>query len=309
MKKGLFLLFILMLVSCSKKPTKVEYGYITFYYGDVSVVHQEKTTKPKLKMILRSDDRVTTGKEGRLDIQLQNFGLIRINENSEVDLKRTITEVNDSVSVSMNNGQVLCKLSKLQKGTEFNITTPTAVAGVRGTTFLVEADEQKGTSEIAVAEGEVEVEDKKFPGKTKTVRGNETAKVSTKSKIISIAKSIDKNKLKELKAIKDTKIFQNLKKVKMNDLKSMSMKNLKNLKINDMKGMGEEFKGIIKTFKGLSKDGSKDSKKSSMQKRTEEAKKKIRKKKKTLKKKQKELEETKKKAEDAVKNIKDKIKF
>ena len=305
MKKiTLMLIIIILFLSCAKKE-KIDFGFITFYYGEVIVKHLGKKTAPKLKMVLKSGDKVYTKKDARIDIQLQNFGLVRINENSEVDLEKVITEVNESIEVGLDNGQILCKLSKLQKNDEFQVHTPTAVAGVRGTTFLVESQKDKGTSEIAVASGSVEVVNKNDPENKKVVKQNETAKVDKKSKIMDVVKKIDTKKLKEFKAIKDVKVFKDLKKVKVNDLKKLSVKNLKSLNIKDMKGLGEEFKSFLPSKKGPTKEPSKVDE---TKEKVEETKKQVEEKKEVIEEKKEEVEEEKKKVEDATKKAKDKLK-
>ncbi|MFC1504248.1 FecR domain-containing protein, partial [Spirochaetota bacterium] len=52
-------------------------------------------------------------------------------------------------------GQILTSLKKLKKNEQFNVTTPTAIAGVRGTSFMVNATSK--TSKISVLTGSVQV--------------------------------------------------------------------------------------------------------------------------------------------------------
>ena len=271
-----------------------------------------KKTEPKLKMLMKAGDKVYTKKDARIDIQLHNFGLLRINENSVVDLDKVITEVNESIRVGLDNGQILCKLSKLQKNDEFNVETPTAVAGVRGTTFLVESQKDKGTSEIAVASGSVEVANKKEPENKKVVKQNETEKVEKKYKVMDVVKKIDAKKLKEFKGIKNVKVFKDVKNVKVNDLKKSSVKNLKSLNIKDMKGLGSEFKSFMPGSKSPSKGPSKvDKTKEKVEetkKKVEEKTKVVEEKKQVVEEKKKEVDKQKKKAEDATKKAKDKLK-
>ena len=62
----------------------------------------------------------------------------------------------ESTTVDLDSGKMLCKPKKLIKSESFMVKTPTAVAGVRGTQFTVEAD-TNGTSRIKVFEGSVKV--------------------------------------------------------------------------------------------------------------------------------------------------------
>lgn len=310
MKKLLLVLILIALsFSCGTKKL-IDFGFISFYYGDVTIVNDGKKTKPKLKMILISGDTIQTRAKGRVDVQLHNFGVIRINQNSKVDINKVISEVNESIKIGLDKGQILCKFKKLKKGKEAIIETPTAVAGVRGTTFLVEADEKTKKSEIAVTSGSVEVANKKDPGKKKTVNANETAEVSTKDKVLKVVKGIDTKKLKELKVLEKVKIFKDVKSVNVKSLKKLSVKNLKALNIKDMKGLGSEFKSFFKgSSKGESGASTKANKKVEETKaKVADQKAKIEEKKTELELKKAALEEQKKKAQEQADKAKKKLK-
>ncbi len=306
--KKIFLILIIVSITFSCTPKKkVDFGFISFYYGDIKIILSGKKTKPKLKMILKSGDKVYTREKARIDIQLHNFGVIRINQNSKVDIKKIITEVNESIKVGLKNGQILCKISKLKKTQDLNVETPTAVVGVRGTTFLVDANKKEKKSEVAVTSGKVDVENKKAPGKKVTVKANQTAKISTKDKALNIIKGIDTKKLKELKVLQKVKIFKNVKSVNIKSLKKMSFKNLKDLNIKDLKGLGKEFQSII-PGKGQSKGPSATQKKiKKTTEKIEKQKQKIEEKKKKLEKQKKDaeknLKESEKKAKDTLKGL------
>lgn len=315
MKRLLLGIILVLAFSCAPKKL-VEFGFISFYYGDVIVELDGKKTKPKLKMILHSGDEIETGKNARVDIQLPNFGIIRVNQNSELELEKVITDVNQAITAGLDKGQILCKLKKVKKGDEFKVETPTAVAGIRGTTFLVESDEENKKSEIAVTEGSVEVVNKKDPEKKKTVKQNETAEVSTKDKVMKVVKGIDTKKLKELKVLKNVKTFKDIKSVKVDSLKKMSFKNLKDLNIKDTKGLGDEFKSLIGGKKSGTKGPSKTEKKindaktkaDNVKADAEKKKEELEKKKQELEEQKKKMEEQKKKAEEEAKKAKDKLK-
>ena len=49
--------------------------------GDIKIEKQGKTVKPEIKMVLRSGDKINVGSKSRIDMQLGNFGIIRINQN------------------------------------------------------------------------------------------------------------------------------------------------------------------------------------------------------------------------------------
>lgn len=315
MKRTLLSICIILILSLScSQIKKVEFGVITFYYGNCEVKQSGNILKPRLKMILKTGDEVYTKSNGRVDIQLQNFGLIRVNPGSVVSLGKVIQQANSRVKIDLTVGQVLCKLEKIKKGDEFAVETPTAVAGVRGTTFLVETDKNK-KSQVAVENGKVEVASKKDPEKKAVVKENETADVDNKAGGLNITKGINLDKLKELKAVKDVKLVDNLKGINTDSLKNMSFKNLKSLNIKDMKGLGEEFKSIIPS-KSKSKDesaepGKIEKTKAVVEQKKEEVdakKKEAEEKKKELEKKKEELNKKKEDAQKKADEAKNKLK-
>ena len=179
MKKYILILCGLVFFSCAPKK-HIDFGYVTFYYGNIDIIKSGEKIRPKLKMLIESGDVISTSKHARIDVQLENYGLIRVNQNSEVELDKILETINHKVTVKMESGQILCKLKKLDKAKEFDVETPTAVAGVRGTTFLVDSKEDKENSEIAVDEGNLEVINKNEPDKKLLVNPNETAKIEKK---------------------------------------------------------------------------------------------------------------------------------
>lgn len=306
--KNIIILIIIVVfsLSCANKKL-VESGFVTFYYGDVKIKSSGTlfSTVPKLKMVVKAGDTIYTKENSRIDVQLQGFGLIRINQNSQVDLDKVITQANESIKLGLNNGQILCKILALRKGQDFKVETPTAVAGVRGTTFLVEAQKENKASEVAVESGAVEVADKKEPEKKVVVQPNETAKVDTKTKILEKMKGIDTKKLQEFKALKDVAVLKDVKNMKLDALKKMSFKNLKSLNIKDIKGLGSEFQSLMPGSKEPEKDASQTNK--TLQK-AEDMKAKIDTEKEKLEDKQNELEAQKQKAVDSAKDAQEKLK-
>ena len=309
MKKLSMILFVFIFIfSCSSKKDKIDFGYVSFYYGNISIIQSGKEVKPKLKLLLKSGDIVKTLKNARMDIQLEKFGIIRINQNSVVDLEKLIKEANQSITLGLDKGQVLCKLVKLQKGQDFTVNTPTAVAGVRGTTFLVNSEEEK-KSEVVVSEGTVEVANKSEPEKTTEVKQNETARVESDKSGLNIMKGIKTDQLKELTAFKDVKVLKNIKDIKVDTLKDLSVDNLKKLNIKDVKGLGNEFQSLWQNKGGEGNKGNiKEDIKGQVDTKKEEVGKQIEEKKEEVNQKVDEVKEQKEKVDESVDKAKEKLK-
>ncbi|MBN1898980.1 MAG: FecR domain-containing protein [Spirochaetes bacterium] len=283
--KKLFLFLIilgLMISGCTKEADKVKFGIVTLFIGDVEIKKGMKTVKPAIKMILRAGDRVITGKGSRLDMQMGNFGVLRINQSSEVEMDRLLDASNDSIQTFLKEGQIICKLKKLQKNQDFSVETPTAVVGVRGTTFAVDSSQEEKKSSVAVAEGQVEMANKEEPEKTVTVKENQSAEVSEDKKLPEVLNKIDIKQLKALNDIKKVQILKDIEKFKPDQLQ----------KLFKSGGKGVDVKGLQKVVSSEKVD-------KTVQK-AEEAKKKAEEEKKKAEKK---IEDAKKKAEDIKKKI------
>lgn len=95
-----------------------------------------------------------THARSRAEIRLGDGILIRLKENTVFKLERFKSR-KDTLNVALRllKGKILLKVAKLGSGSRVRVRTPTAVAAVRGTMFVVEAQASK--TEIKVLEGTV----------------------------------------------------------------------------------------------------------------------------------------------------------
>jgi len=132
-------------------------GYITFLSGDVSINRGTEWEICDVDDLVGINNSIKTETESFCEVQFIDFGMIRIQENTEVSMKEIyFTEEQNKVDVNLANGDLLCKVKKLGKGDKFQVSTKTALAGVRGTEFVVKTQRDKATV-IAVKEGKVAV--------------------------------------------------------------------------------------------------------------------------------------------------------
>jgi hypothetical protein len=126
--------------------------------GEVTV---EKTTENKvydafIGMQLIRDDRLETGEDSFVALELDERKDIIISENTRITIKE-LKELNDAEEtwLQMETGAVWANIKeKLNPDSSFEIETPTAVMGVRGTKFSVLHEDD--TSIVTVIEGRVE---------------------------------------------------------------------------------------------------------------------------------------------------------
>lgn len=146
---------LMFFASCKKAGQDVV--SVQFTVGDVKIVSAsgEKSAAPG--DVLSYEDSVVTGPSSAVDLNFGTWGVIRITDNSTVKLSAIKADTgNDQVQFDMKNGRLFVVMSKLTKGSSFSVLTPTTLAAVRGTSFMVVSDPKN--SQISVLKGQILVQ-------------------------------------------------------------------------------------------------------------------------------------------------------
>jgi hypothetical protein len=107
----------------------------------------------KVKMPLRKGDQVYTREESFVEIRYTDGTVLRMNENT----KLVLSSSTDKAAKAENPlGGVWVNMEKIAKGKSFELSSPTAVAAIRGTVFHMETGQDSSTS-VSVFEGKVDV--------------------------------------------------------------------------------------------------------------------------------------------------------
>jgi ferric-dicitrate binding protein FerR (iron transport regulator) len=98
--------------------------------------------KAKKNLYLKSGDSVKTSADASVDIAFDNLkhGVVSVRENSHVVIRLVGNE-----KIELLDGEVFALVRKLPAGSSFEIRTPTAVCGARGTGFGAKGN-KKGTT-------------------------------------------------------------------------------------------------------------------------------------------------------------------
>lgn len=125
-----------------------------------------KEWKPVLKgEFLGININVKTGAKSRLELTLPDGSKVRFSENTAFKVETLLfTAEERGFEINVLFGKVWSKAAKFKKRSRFEIKTATAVAGIRGTTFRIDANEDH-SSLVKVYEGEVSVTS--LPSETK----------------------------------------------------------------------------------------------------------------------------------------------
>lgn len=152
-----------VLISSCKKETPVDatmekpvFNFkIQSLLGDVKIITASGEKKAAIADKLAINDTIITGKKSVADLTYGSSGIIRISENSRVSIAVIAGDTSTESMINLDKGKVFLTLGKLQN-TGFRVKTPTVVASVRGTSFVVSADTVKG-ARLSVMKGTVTV--------------------------------------------------------------------------------------------------------------------------------------------------------
>jgi len=135
-------------------------GQITSLSGDVQVKGAKETVwrKAELNMPVFFKDNIRTGEDGKVTITFVDQSLLKIHSNTHIALNTIVSPVEKKRSVLLFFGRIWNKVSKrVLKRKAFEVQTPTAVLGVRGTEFET-ASYEDGTMIVLVDSGGVTVD-------------------------------------------------------------------------------------------------------------------------------------------------------
>jgi Tfp pilus assembly protein FimT len=134
-------------------------GSFSAVSGSVAIQrsHAEAWIPAQVNMSVYFGDTVRSGPGGEGEIVFNDESLLKINPNSKLAINTIISPVEKKNSVLLFFGRIWSKISRTALNRKsFEVQTPTAVCGVRGTDFTTAAYED-GTMLVQVASGRVEV--------------------------------------------------------------------------------------------------------------------------------------------------------
>ncbi len=156
------LLAAIFAVSCTQKSEKIEQSAlpvsmaaVTFIAGTMTLERgTEGTVKPEVGQKLYQDDILVTGENSSADIAVKDFGIIKLGASTRI----TLAELKDTAaSIRMDQGEMVSLITRKDKSQNYNVVTPTAVAGVRGTIFFTSVKGDQATT-FGVVQGSIAVQ-------------------------------------------------------------------------------------------------------------------------------------------------------
>jgi len=153
------LMFASVFTSAIFSQSKEALVVARFKKGKVFFIRNGKKKKVRLKTIFYKHDIIVT-KKGSVDLQIGPSAIVKVSSYTRIKIARVLQKGSQThIGLNLRTGKVYAKIfNKLRKGSSFSIKTPTAVAGVRGTEFLIseQSDKDKnksGNDEASVSNG------------------------------------------------------------------------------------------------------------------------------------------------------------
>ena len=138
-------------------------GLTTAYDGKVYQTHQEKTVASLVRLAtpVYMQDHIKTDLSAKATFTFDDKSTLTLAEDSIVNITKHIYDPEKDLRqtiVHLSKGTVRFVVTKGKaRGSMFKVITPTAVAGVRGTEFVVDVDPD-GKTTFLVVEGEIETQ-------------------------------------------------------------------------------------------------------------------------------------------------------
>ncbi|MBN1533578.1 MAG: FecR domain-containing protein [Spirochaetes bacterium] len=161
MKK--YMIFPLLLAaaitfSCGRGEPVSNDGIVQFMLGSVSVEYRGAGVTPVQGDAVKEGSVVVTGNRSIVNIAYGE-NIIRVMENSTVAITKALVDRaagTEQSEFSVRDGKLFARVGKkLSRGDLFLVKTPTTVASVRGTNFLISTS--KGKSSVSCLNGTIEV--------------------------------------------------------------------------------------------------------------------------------------------------------
>ncbi len=126
-----------------------------YHRGNGFWIFPGRWSEAEENQILEIGDSIRTGK-GHAELYFLAGAQVYIEEDTEVELIKNDAGELEIIRMEMDKGSLVINFyEKVRENLTFEIETPSAIAGVRGTMFMVKVKE--GKTEVSVAQGKVQV--------------------------------------------------------------------------------------------------------------------------------------------------------
>jgi hypothetical protein len=185
-------LFLIPLVGCSGSKAATP-AFISLVEGTVEIKKSSAVdwVEAKVKDSLAENDVIRSGANSKAAITFFDGSVINLESNTQIEIKQLTSSKPTNIHLKQEIGETLSKVEKLvDSASRYEIETPVAVAGVRGSQMKVTVA-QDGTTDVQNVEGKISVtaqgEEVLIPvGNTSTVKPGQAPSAPVLSTPISV---------------------------------------------------------------------------------------------------------------------------
>lgn len=149
--------------------------------------------KTKTATQLKTKDLLNTGKRSVAVLKFLDGSIVRVRENSTIMILADKKDKGLIKNTKLENGKIVFEVNKQSIDDSFIITTPTAVATIRGTSGLVEILDN-GSTLLIVETGVVEIQSTGENKETKSVEAGTTSIINPDGSIVSTESTEEQKK-------------------------------------------------------------------------------------------------------------------
>jgi hypothetical protein len=140
------ILATLLMITIAAVASAAEIGQVKIVRGNVTIERQGKPLPATVGARLQAADVVRTGADGSVGITMDDDSLLSAGPNSELSLDRYAFDATTNqgrLDTSLNKGTMAVISGRIAKQSPdaMTVRTPTAILGVRGTEFVVSAND------------------------------------------------------------------------------------------------------------------------------------------------------------------------
>jgi hypothetical protein len=159
-QSALVFTFCLIFFSLSSAQAQDVSGVMMVVKGDIKVTSKDgKTESGKVGKKVTAGDTVAAGADARAKIVMADKNVINISPDSKIVIEKYENDGKDKKNVELNvvYGKVRASVEQKYDGekSKFNVKTPSAVAGVRGTDFMTSYNPSNKVSQVITFTGTV----------------------------------------------------------------------------------------------------------------------------------------------------------
>ncbi|MCX7875988.1 MAG: FecR domain-containing protein [Melioribacteraceae bacterium] len=212
MKKYLIIVFLLSLSNflfAKNFPSNNQVAIVKKIVKEVQVKKASDSEIESAKIgysLLDGGQVITKAKSLALLVLTKDKSLLTIRENSILNIYQRKVGNGINTSTNIDKGTVLFKVEKQSADDGFEFVTPSAVASIRGTSGVIDADSIQ--TNIYLEEGEIFVQSKDDPSKNVTINGGNKLTIDNEGNIeVQEFTDEDKKKIDDTKKINTKKIY------------------------------------------------------------------------------------------------------